>query len=61
VKAAAAEARGNRFTDTPGGFVAENDRRQHVLAPGAGPLGGGERGGDESRAGMHDVPQVAVV
>jgi len=61
VKAAAAEARGNRFADTPGRLVAEDDCRQHVLPPGAGSLGGGKRGGDEGRAGMHDVPQVAVV
>ena len=61
MKPAGAEAGGDRFADAPGRLVAEDDRRQHILAAGAGPLGEGERGGHERRAGMDDIAQVAVV
>ena len=61
VKAPGAEAWGDRFADAPRRFVAENDRRQHLLSPGAAALGHGERSGDEGCAGMDDVAQIAVV
>ena len=61
MKTARAEAGCDRFPDAPRRLIAEDDRRQHVLSAGAGPLGNGECGGGEGRAGVNDIAQVAVV
>ena len=61
VKPVSAKAWSDRLADPSGSLVAEHDRRENILAAGAGPLGHGEAGGGQRRAGMNDVAQVAVV
>ncbi len=61
VKPAAAKAGGDRLADPPRRLVAQHDRRQHLLAAGAGALGDGERRRGQRRAGMDDLAQIAVV
>ena len=61
MKTSGTKPRCDRFADASGCFVAEDDCGEHIFPIGAGTLGHSERAGDEGRAGMHDVAQVAIV
>jgi hypothetical protein len=61
VKTTCAEARCDRFPDAACRLIAEDDRRQHVLSAGTGPLGNGESGSGKGCTGVNDIAQVAVI
>ena len=61
VESARPEGGRDRLADATRRLIAENDCRQHIFAAGTGAFRHSECRGDQGRAGMHDVSQVAVV